>query len=59
MAEYLNKIVDDDTVTCRGCNKVFKTHELTTDDWNFAWDGDTICDCCMNCYDKYKYRCDY
>ena len=54
MAEYLNQIVEDDTVTCEGCNKVFRTDELTLDDWEFAWDGITTIDCCNDCYHKFK-----
>ena len=39
MSEYLNNIVEDDVIKCNTCNKEFIVDELTTDDWNFAWDG--------------------
>ena len=57
MAEYLNQLdslAETDTVTCEGCNTVFRTDELTLDDWEFAWDGATTIDCCMNCYHKFR-----
>ncbi len=54
MPEYLNQIVEDETVTCEGCNEVFKTDELTLDDWEFANDGVTTVDCCNDCYPKFK-----
>ena len=54
MSSYLNQIVEDKTVTCEGCNKVFKTDEITLDEWSFEWDGVTTIDCCMGCYHKFK-----
>ncbi len=57
MSEYLNNIVEDDVIKCNTCNKEFIVDELTTDDWNFAWDGYVSKDCCNSC--SYKNRRSY
>ena len=54
MSEYLNNIVEEDVINCNICNNDFIVDELTTDDWNFAWDGYVSKDCCSGC--AYKNR---
>ena len=51
-------ITEEDTITCTVCNCTFDTNEITTDDFNFAWDNIFSVDCCSNCsseLNKYKY----
>ena len=51
-------ITEEDTITCTVCNCIFDTNEITTDDFNFAWDNIFSVDCCSNCnseLNKYKY----
>ena len=51
-------IIEEDTITCTVCNCTFDTNEITTDDFNFAWDNIFSVDCCSNCsseLNKYKY----
>ena len=58
MSTYINNIVEEDTITCTVCNCTFETNEITTDDFNFAWDNIFSVDCCSNCsseLSKWKY----
>ena len=59
MSIYLSQLdcfYNIESVTCQGCKMVFNTEETTTDDWFFAWDGDTTEDCCSDCYSKYAIK---
>jgi len=49
MSMYINQIVEENIIACEDCKKVFKTNEITLDDFNFAWDNYTTIDCCSNC----------
>ena len=49
MAEYLSNIIEETLVTCGVCKKEFEVNDMTTDDWNFAWDNRTETDCCNDC----------
>lgn len=56
MSEYLDQIIEDETVTCEVCKKVYKTDEITLDDWEFSWDNHVEEDCCSDCaWSKYKW----
>jgi len=52
MAEYVNDIVEEDTIKCNVCSQFFNTDTTTLDDFNFAWDGYVTTDCCSECSDK-------
>jgi len=52
MSTYIIDIVEEDTITCDVCKKTFKTDEITTDDFNFAWDNLVHTDCCNDCFDR-------
>ncbi len=54
MAQYLSDIVEEKVIKCDVCRKQFVVDELTLDDWNFAWDGQVINDCCSDCYKQNK-----
>ena len=58
MSTYIIDIVEEDTIVCNVCKKTFNTNEITTDDFNFAWDNIFSVDCCSNCsseLSKWKY----
>ena len=58
MSTKIIDITEEDAITCTVCNCTFDTNEITTDDFNFAWDNIFSVDCCSNCsseLDKYKY----
>ena len=46
------KIIEEDVIKCNVCKKDFIVEELTTDDWNFAWDNYVTKDCCSSCSTK-------
>ena len=50
MSTYISDIVDENTVTCEVCKETFKADEITTDDFNFAWDNLVTTDCCSSCF---------
>ena len=52
MTEYVNDIVEEDTITCNVCGQIFNTDTITLDDYNFSWDGYVTTDCCSQCSDK-------
>ena len=52
MSIYINDIVEENTINCNVCKKTFKTDEITTDDFNFAWDNYVHTDCCNECSHK-------
>ena len=54
MAQYLSDIIEDDTITCDGCNRTFNAQEITTDDWWFEWDYEVNQDCCSECKGEIK-----
>ena len=54
MSTYITDIVEEDTITCYICEKTFDTNEITTDDFNFAWDNDVDEDCCNECFNIKK-----
>ena len=54
MAEYIWNFTEEKTIKCDVCNTVFNTKEITTDDYNFAWDVQVEVDSCSECYDKVK-----
>ena len=54
MSEYIINITEEKKIQCHVCNKVFNTKEITTDDYNFAWDLQVEVDSCSKCYDKVK-----
>jgi len=49
MSTYISDIVEEDTITCEVCKNIYKTSEITTDDFNFAWDNIVSVDCCSEC----------
>ena len=52
MSTYIVDIVEEDTIACDVCEKTFNTGEITTDDFNFAWDNLVTTDCCSSCFSK-------
>ncbi len=54
MSTYIVDIVEEDTIACDVCEKTFNTGEITTDDFNFAWDNLVYVDCCSDCFNKTK-----
>ena len=54
MAQYLTDIVEEDVIKCNVCKKDFIVEELTTEDWNFAWDNYVTKDCCSSCSSKVR-----
>jgi|19_taG_2_1085344.scaffolds.fasta_scaffold132357_1 uncharacterized protein (DUF2225 family) len=54
MAEFIWDFIEEETIKCNVCNKVFNTREITTDDFNMAWDLQVEVDSCSECYDKVK-----
>jgi len=54
MAQYLSDIIEEDVIKCNICKKDFIVEELTTDDWNFAWDNCATIDCCSSCLRETK-----
>ena len=52
MTEYVNDIVEEDTIKCNVCNQIFNTDTITLDEYNFSWDGYVTTDCCSKCSDK-------
>ena len=58
MSTYISNIIEEDTIDCGLCKKSFNTNEITTDDFNFAWDNVFSVDCCRSCsleHNKWKY----
>ena len=55
MSTYISDIVDENTVTCEVCKETFKADEITTDDFNFAWDNLVTTDCCSSCFSKVEH----
>ena len=53
MSIYISDIVEENTIDCNVCKKTFNTNEITTDDFNFAWDNYVTTDCCSNCSHKF------
>ena len=49
MAVYISDILEEKTIDCEVCEETFKTDEITTDDFNFAWDNLVTVDCCSKC----------
>tara|TARA_R110002020_G_scaffold51677_1_gene146137 strand:+ start:2678 stop:2905 length:228 start_codon:yes stop_codon:yes gene_type:complete len=49
MSQLLQNIVEEETVTCGYCNKVFEVKNMSLDDWNFARDNIVSIDCCNEC----------
>lgn len=56
MSTFISDVVDDDTITCEVCKETFKTDEVTTDDFNFAWDNLVSVDCCSSCSPQVRRR---
>ncbi len=54
VSEHIINIVEENTIVCNVCNKTFNTDEITTDDFNFAWDNLVHTDCCNDCYMENK-----
>ena len=54
MSIYISDIVEENTIDCNVCKKTFNTNEITTDDFNFAWDNYVATDCCNECFDKVR-----
>ena len=54
MSIYIIDIVEENTIDCNVCKKTFNTNEITTDDFNFAWDNYVATDCCNECFDKVR-----
>jgi len=52
MTQYVNDIIEEDTIKCSVCGQIFNTGTITLDDFNFAWDGYVTTDCCSECSDK-------
>ena len=52
MSIKINEIIEDDIIICGVCHEQFKTNEITTDDYNFAWDNYVSVDCCSACSSK-------
>ena len=52
MASFIIDITEEETIQCQVCNEVFNTNEITTDDYNFAWDNIVAVDCCAECSTK-------
>ena len=53
MSQYLSNILEDtESISCESCNKIFKTNEITLDDFNFSWDNLVTKDCCSDCFSK-------
>ena len=50
MSTYIYNIVEEDTIACGVCEQTFNTNEITTDDFNFAWDNIVSIDCCNECF---------
>ena len=53
MSIYISDIVEENTIDCNVCKKTFNTNEITTDDFNFAWDNYVATDCCNECIDNH------
>ncbi len=56
MSMYLNSFIDEDTIACGVCKETFNTNEITTDDFNFAWDNLVSIDCCNDCLTVVKIK---
>ena len=54
MSTYIIDIVEEDTIVCNVCKKTFNTNEITTDDFNFAWDNLVHIDSCSDCFNSIK-----
>jgi hypothetical protein len=54
MSQYLSDVIEEDVIKCNVCKKDFIVEELTTDDWNFAWDNYVTKDCCSSCSSKIR-----
>ena len=54
MSIYIIDIVEENTIDCNVCKKTFNTNEITTDDFNFAWDNLVSTDCCSSCFPKVR-----
>ena len=52
MSTYICDIVEENTVVCGVCKDTYATNEITTDDFNFAWDNLVSTDCCSSCFPK-------
>ena len=53
MSIYISNIVEEDTIACEVCEQTFNTNEITTDDFNFAWDNIVSIDCCSSCSETF------
>ena len=54
MSTYISTITEEDIITCNICEETFDANEITTDDFNFAWDNLVTTDCCSNCFSVVK-----
>jgi hypothetical protein len=54
MSTFISDIVDKDVIACEVCKETFKADEITTDDFNFAWDNLVTTDCCSSCFPKVR-----
>ena len=54
MSTYISDVTEEETITCNVCKETFDTDEITTDDFNFAWDNLVTTDCCSGCFSKVR-----
>ena len=52
MSTKISDVWEEDVITCGVCHTDFDPDEITTDDYNFAWDNYVHTDCCSECSDK-------
>ena len=52
MSTKISDVWEEDVITCGVCHTNFNPDEITTDDYNFAWDNYVHTDCCSECSPK-------